>query len=422
MKTCYCVFMLCFFPLFLFPNGGPIDESTIKKVGDLKFINMPYIKIINEDLVIRIDGDYAEVKVAYTLQGGEFRDENIFYAFPIDFGFASIYETHDWNDNNVSFINFKKNGKLLQQESQIDLQTSEDNTRRKWYFVKFEMKKNEEVKLEVHYKFKVGFVDIAYSKSFYPVFNERTFIYDFSAAQYWGGRKTTGVNISLDVSGLKMLHGKVLKVNGINFEEENGHYTFQITDFNFKEAPNLEVQYELKTHKSSAYILKKLPKREQIKKIITSSLLEQKYSKDNLVDVDFSTCWCAKTKDKSPKLTFTFKDSVEVSSIVFTTGYLKSKETYYNNNRLKKVAITQHYTSYDTIKRNFTYKLDLEDIPYQEINTNTFYDMVKYTDSGDMFMYTSKIEIDILETYKGEKYNDTCISEILFPGYKPFTD
>jgi hypothetical protein len=419
-----CITILSFLlPLFLLANGGPIDESTIRSVGDLKFINTPYVNVSNEDLSIKIDGDFAEVRVIYTLKHSKYSDENIFYAFPIDFGFSNVEEDPAWKDEYVNFITFKKNGETLTQESQIDLQVNEDRTRKKWYFVKFDMKKSEEVKLEVHYKFKVGFVDFAYSKSFYPVFNERTFIYDFSAAKYWGNGEGTQMNITLDISSVKNLHGKVLKMNGIDFKEENGVYSFQSYDFDFKKAPNLEVQYELKTHKASAYLLKKSVKKEQLKKISTSSRLERKYNKNNLIDLNFSTCWCAKSKDKNPTLTFTFKDSVDVATIILTTGYLKSEETYYNNNRLKKVAITQYYKFYGTdSEEEHTFMLDFKDIPYQEIDLNTFYDMVKHTDSGDVMFLTSKIEIKVLETYKGKKYNDTCISEILFAGYKPVFD
>jgi len=423
MKKSYHIILCYIFPLFLLANGGPIDESTIRKVGDLKFINTASISIINEDLAIKIEGDYAEVKVIYTLKNHYNIDEHIFYAFPIDFGFSNIEEEPGWKEEYINFITFKKNGEVLQKESQIDLQTNEGRTRKHWYFVKFDIGKNEkEVTLEVHYKFKVGFVDFAYSKSFYPVFNERTFIYDFSPAQYWGNGKGTPLNISLDISSIKQLHGKVLKMNGIDFKEENGLYTFQTTDFDFKEAPNLEIEYELKTHKASAYLSKKSVKKEQIKKIIASSRLERKYTKDNLVDFNFSTCWCAKPKDKNPTLTFTFKDSIDVATIVFTTGYLKSKDTYYNNNRLKKIGITQHYLAYDGSIKQYTYELTPKDIPYQEIDLNTFYNMTDHTDSGDLYKYTTKIEIKVLETYKGKKFNDTCISEILFAGYKHGAD
>ncbi|MGH1387508.1 NADase-type glycan-binding domain-containing protein [Kordia sp.] len=414
----YLIILSDLFPLLLLANGGPIDESTIRSVGDLKFINTPNINVANEDLSIKIDGDFAEVKVIYTLKNGKYSDENIFYAFPIDFGFAQRNEEMDWNEKNVNFITFKKNDELLTQESQIDLQTSKDRTRRKWYFVKFDIKKNEEVKLEVHYKFKVGFVDAAFSKSFYPIFDQRTFIYDFSAAKYWGYSEAKSMNIKLDLTSLKNIHGDILHIKGINFKESDNIYTFKSNDFDFGKAPNLELSYSIKTYKTSAYLLKKSVQKEQLKKISASSQLERKYNKDNLTDLNFSTCWCAKKKDKNPTLTFTFKDSVDIATIIFSTGYLKSKEAYYNNNRLKKVAITQYYTTYGGKKEEFTYELDVKDIPYQEIDLNSFYDMVQHTDSGDMLLLTSKIEIKILETYKGKKFNDTCISEILFAGYR----
>ncbi|MEM6719291.1 MAG: hypothetical protein AAF611_08265 [Bacteroidota bacterium] len=418
MKKCFHILICGILPFFLWANGGPIDESTIKKVGDLKFINTPSVSVVNEDLTIKIEGDYAEVKVTYTLKNRYNFKEDIFYAFPIDFSFSQMEEVSGWKDEYVDFITFKKNGETLKKESQIDLQTNEGRTKKHWYFVKFDIKEKEEIQLEVHYKYKVGFVDFAYSKSFYPVFEKRTFIYDFSAAQYWGPPDATSMNISLDISAIDKLHGKILKMDGIDFTEGNGRYTFQTNDFDFKKATNLEIQYELKTYKTSAYLLKKATKKEQIQKMVASSRLEPKYTKENMVDQDFSTCWCAKPKDQNPTLTFEFEKNVDIASIVFTTGYLKSKETYYNNNRLKKVAITQYYTSYDATEKTFTYELDLEDIPHQEIDLNTFYDMVKYTDSGDMIKYTSKIEIKILETYKGKKFNDTCISEILFAGYR----
>lgn len=87
------------------------------------------------------------------------------------------------------------------------------------------------------------------------------------------------------------------------------------------------------------------------------------------------------------------KNGDEISVLEFSNGFVSlKKQTYFNNNRVKKILITGENKS-----------------QRQE---------VLIPDSSDAFEiklnFSSKlITIELLEVYKGEKYQDTCINYIL---------
>lgn len=82
-----------------------------------------------------------------------------------------------------------------------------------------------------------------------------------------------------------------------------------------------------------------------------------------------------------------------VSGIELVNGYAKSKETYYNNNRVKKILVE--------LSDGSSFTGELVDNS-QELQAVDFGREVK----------TSSLTITLLEVYPGDKYKDTCISEI----------
>lgn len=85
-----------------------------------------------------------------------------------------------------------------------------------------------------------------------------------------------------------------------------------------------------------------------------------------------------------------------LDKIAILNGYNKSEETFYNNNRVKKIKI--EYINYDDKK--LIVEKELEDI-----NTVQYIELDKPT-------VTYKMILTILEVYEGDKYDDTCISDI----------
>jgi len=84
-----------------------------------------------------------------------------------------------------------------------------------------------------------------------------------------------------------------------------------------------------------------------------------------------------------------------LSGIELVNGFAKSKETYYNNNRVKRILI--EFSDGTEITEN------LED-DLLELQSIDFGHEVK----------TTSLKTTIMEVYPGNKYRDTCISEIRF--------
>jgi len=60
-----------------------------------------------------------------------------------------------------------------------------------------------------------------------------------------------------------------------------------------------------------------------------------------------------------------------------------------------------------------SYEFTLDDLPYPEhklTNGNTASVIFDFGDDSDRHFMVKSARITILETYKGSKYNDTCIS------------
>lgn len=127
---------------------------------------------------------------------------------------------------------------------------------------------------------------------------------------------------------------------------------------------------------------------------MTSSQLNG-YPPINAVDDNVNTAWVegAEGDGIGEWLEFEAAGIHEVSGIKLINGYAKSEDLYYANNRIKKLRI--ELPGVTTIEKS------LEDgiFDYQIIDFEKVIDV-------------KNIIITILEVYPGNKYNDTCISEI----------
>lgn len=155
----------------------------------------------------------------------------------------------------------------------------------------------------------------------------------------------------------------------------------------------------------------------QIKKITASSTLVEKgnaadfYSAKNLIDNSYKSWVEGKSDDGiGESVTFEFEKPLnKLPSIGFRNGYGDLKY-YYANNRVKDISVT--------FNDDLTVKTTLKDR----------YDIIFY-DLYNTYEYKkpiSKVTIKIDSVYKGQKYSDTCLSEIFFKNVNssrpPFSD
>ncbi len=72
MKISISIVFAVLFAVRLLANGGPVNPSSVVRVGDVQMINMPEVKVCREDLHIRIEGEYSVISVSYFLEGTSF--------------------------------------------------------------------------------------------------------------------------------------------------------------------------------------------------------------------------------------------------------------------------------------------------------------------------------------------------------------
>ena len=139
-------------------------------------------------------------------------------------------------------------------------------------------------------------------------------------------------------------------------------------------------------------------------KIKASSSLNDSYKAEFANDLSYKTAWVEGKKDEGigEYLEYYFKnDSPRITEIIISNGYMKSEETWKNNNRVKKL------------------KLYVNSVPFGILNlkdsrTDQYFSVgtLGHNKNGTDLI----LKFEILEVYKGSKYNDTAITEIYFDG------
>ena len=148
------------------------------------------------------------------------------------------------------------------------------------------------------------------------------------------------------------------------------------------------------------------------KKVSASSYLSSQgkinYKPENAHDLSYKNAWVEGVSGYGvgEYLTYTFEhNSPRITDIIVVNGYVKSTSSWINNSRVKKL------------------KVYIDDEPYailnlrDEIAAQYFkVDTLGYGWSEGQKQPDWTLRFEILEVYKGNKYDDTVISEIYFDG------
>ena len=130
---------------------------------------------------------------------------------------------------------------------------------------------------------------------------------------------------------------------------------------------------------------------------------ENTYSAKNLIDGNPQTAWVEGDSDDGVGncVHVYLKERAKVSKVSILNGYCKDEERYLNNNRLKEIEIVFLKDSEDGSETMAKKSQIMQDCfnSWEDINLA-------------MPIECDRINIFIRSVYPGEKYNDTCISEI----------
>lgn len=419
------IVVLMLFTTKSYANGGPMGSASIISGGNIDFQDQKDIELIYEKLDIDLDIDLATINVMYKLKNnGESVDCN--YMFPVD-AYISEFDTIPDVENVVSNFKMYDNGENLEYEAKEPIKI--ENTKYEEYYretyrcnyiSKLHFNKDEEKTLIVKYQVKPGYLDWATSKRFLTSYGDKIILYDLSPARHWGSGKIGLIEININYDKL-IDKSPTFHIKPYDFKrEKTGLFTYKKDDFEIGEKEILDISYDLENFYKSIFCEKSKMQLNEFKKISVSSSLNESgysYDKEMILDQNLDTCWSEGITGfgKDEWIEFEFKKPIEIGLIGIINGFTKDKNTFNNNGLVKKLKVDIEF--FDPINGSQAESKThaFENNLYEELNKmyyGKFLDTV--VDLGESYRKVSKVRLTILDAYEGEKYNDTCISEIYF--------
>lgn len=439
-------------PALAYSNGGITVHSSVTGTGNPVFKDIPSVNIVSEKLNVVLDGAYCHVTVNYVLWNNSVTDYlNQDYGFPVDY----VVGTWDgppsmWRDSYIHGVEFRTNDGILSHtvspetvinkawnlNGWIQSEHYPDNKlRRKWFFTKISLKKYSYLSLQVRYTVMNASVEDGHS----PLYLDHlegggcTFNYDFSPASQMGDGLVKDFSVTVDASAVFTTLGETTKefydngssvnqfdnisFSGLNFEKQGYIYTYKARNFDLKKAKPLEVQYRYAA--DIVYLTNNILGKSCY--TVTTSSQQAKYPLSNISDMNIETAWVPVNKGGiGDWIEFTFNKDCLPAGCTFLNGYQKSEKTYTENNRVKKIRIEAWFSDGKRQVYEGSEDTTFPDREYQPVFfENMFYtaDLIDFFGISDVAGsngHIQKIRFTILEVYPGTKYNDTCISEIIF--------
>ena len=287
-----------------------------------------------------------------------------------------------------------------------------------WELSKIKLAAKKETIVSICYRVETS-NDGNYYRSFFD--RDNSFVYNLYPALSFGDGIIEDFSLTIDASDILSWNGKISKIEGLDVSFGNSEkiVTKQITNLDLKKNRQIKISYNIKN-----YYFAKLYKMYGFRTngiSATSELKEGKvlYSASNLMDNDCRTAWVESKSDFGQKERIKIPCSGWITQLLIVNGFRKSEKTYYENNRVKRIAL---YV--DGVKLG---EMTFPDRPYCHVDMSNILDEGELLNfNGDFFKENNgksmsnagafwpkeNIEIEILEVYPGTKYNDTCISDI----------
>ncbi|HPA62388.1 MAG TPA: hypothetical protein PLM72_01800 [Spirochaetota bacterium] len=413
----------------LFPNGGPVDGSSLNSSGNIFLKNVKNVELISEKLFFKPLKSRIDVKVSYELNNsGDI--QTIDYGFPFynisynerDNGseVSSVYQEFSNQDSDIIndfeiLLNCKKTSSMVYVDK---LGKSEI----KWYLSKLELKKGIN-KVDVSYSAKAKFCDWSTSKCPGVSYSKRTFSYNLKPAGSWGNGILPKFELTVDAGYIENRKGDIQISFSGKTEKKGTIYKSTATNFDLKQAKPIHLTYDISKY-FNALEDQSLSPIKNISEINASSSLQGNYKPENLIDAGYSTAWAEGVSGQgiNESINIKFKDSSNIKIISILNGYQKTAETYFNNSRIKKVKLEM------LISSNGVSKTEIREIELKDHIRDDFTPVFQYEYDQNIrnprqslitaedfdYEYSIKsVKITILEVYPGTKYEDTCISEII---------
>ncbi len=422
----------------LFSNGGPIMNSGVLHTGQICPINHTNIKITDEVLNIKLDGEWAIYDITYFLKKEDYGFDTVMYGFPVDF-IEKSYDNWDFDNKDIPYFEMNLNNQKLEITEQVDYSFLHDSllyknlssmerdfqvgypgiaNKRKWFVTKLIFDHNNTYKLNVRYKVHNYSIDFTTTKSSFRAFGARHLLYDFSPAGFWGNGIIDTISIKIDATNLDS-NFETYHIKGLeNYTLKDGIYKFHQEKFDPKKSKFLLVQYDFQAIGMTEDFEKNHILKEDIVQINSSANDDF----ENINDIDIATfCTFKNSANKKGYIEYNFKRNTYISCIAILNGNYSNEQNYYDNGRLKKIKIEYDELNWHDTSKTITHDtiITFEDRKYTPLTKTNF------AHNCDLFHFMKidynlnirRIKITFLETYKGLKKDNICISELLFNGY-----
>jgi hypothetical protein len=426
---------ILFFSLYLvttgvFANGmGTYIVSAAARSSDPICLEIKDITLLSENLNIRLTPGWSKITVKYILWNNSDKDYiDIDYAFPMDYANSdNPLNSEGTMINNIHFFQDGQSLSYLYSEAKFlenkSISLSSFSLFRRWYYTKISVKKQSFITLEVRYSLENFHMCDGDSPLYINNFSgctERNLIYDFSPAASWGDGIIRDFYVEVDAVDL-YLSGDIppnysikdnypLMVKGLDFVQQDKRFVYRTRNYDLHKTHTLNITYNTFDFPSIDIIAKHAISNNMY--TVTASSGQAKYPLSNLTDMNLETAWVP-LKSVGEWIEFTFKKPIHgLAGYTLVNGYQKSEETYYQNNRIKKLKIEIKQPGEEWRDEDW----GLEDKVYSLIYFGNLFHNMEYIDfhsAYDEDYPVEKVRFIIEEVYPGTKYNDTCISEII---------
>lgn len=413
MKKYLVIVFFNLFNVLLFANGGIPYNSIDAEPAKITLENDKELILDKEQLTIKFIDDFAIVKCKYEIINTSKNTKKINFAFNIpitvgqyqDYKYCLLYYKIFENQKELDFITKKE----------VIEETPFENIYEIWNQSSLTFSSEERKQLEIVYKTRTN----TWARICNAKYDSNTFVYNLFPATSFGNGIITEFELTIDKTELLIEEGKILKISGLNIqnEEKTPIQTYKFNNFDLTKNPVLKIEYDINGYYIANYIQNPYEYGVMRNVVADSELKEgtSVYSAKNLIDGSYSTPWVEGASDfgKNQKIKlnlfgnpskFSAFNYETVTHLYLLNGFRKNEKTYYENNRIKTLRLWVNGKDCGT--------LELKDRPFKVINDFNFAYEADLL-NNERLNKVKSIEIEILDVYKGTKYNDTCISEIV---------
>jgi len=413
-KSIHLLFAAILFPVLLYADAANIIFTA---GGNVKPMNSESIKMVKEKINITMLGNHFEVRVDYVFyNSGE--KQTAIMGFPNSSGTYGRPEDIQYGIEDFIAFDGKKELKIERKETAVTKSTLAFSV---WETFMVDFEAGETKNVTNIYSQRYIFEEERDEEGWSAQFAEYTLT---TGATWKGSIDSISVNIysHLTWNDLNNRTAYIYKEEEIN----QGYFSWLNKGYNkferglgsilpkeyFIEGNVIKMMF---TDVEPDFNITIYPTGPSFFRVFTSSELDEdkndKYAAVNLIDNDQSTAWVEGKKGSGINEYFKIEGTrsnlaFKIDSLGIINGYAKNEGVFYNNNRVKKIRIE--------------YKNDIfrEENPYNmkppesiEFILEDTMDMQYLAFPEPIFM--SSMKISILEVYKGSKWDDTCISELM---------